>query len=212
MTACSPARTTRARVLRACPGLAAITLAAALLGCDRGASSTAAGAGADQAPPEEPTRPAPTLTFPAEIRAPYPEVSAFLDEFLNTCLGGEQEDYAAYRRLVSRAFTPESRERFEAIYHAIESVTVESIEPIEYPLIPPPAYRVVSTVELKPERQVKLRETHRKIAILVFKEGSDWRMAPAPAQLQPQEEEPAASASAPTTSGPAYPWDEEGDY
>lgn len=189
--------------------LAGLLLPGLLLGCDGSASSTSPGRADAKAPSTEAEQRLPTLTFPVELRTPYPQVSAFLDEFLNTCLAG---DYVGYRRLVSRAFKPESRERFEAIYQATESVTVEAIEPIEIPRLPSPAYRVVSTVELDPQQQAKLRETQRKVAILVFKEGDDWRMAPAPAELQPRSQPSPATMSAPTASAPSYPWDEEGDY
>lgn len=190
-------------------GLAGILLPGLLLGCDGGTSGTSPGGAEASAVSAEADHPLPTLTFPVELRTPHPQVSAFLDEFLNTCLAG---DYVGYRRLVSRAFKPESRERFEAIYQATESVTVETIEPIEVPRLPSPAYRVVSTVQLDPQQQAKLRETERKVAILVFKEGEDWRMAPAPAELQPRSQPPPTTTSAPTASAPAYPWDEEGDY
>ena len=69
----------------------------------------------------------------------------------------------------------------------------------------------MSSVEINPQQQAKLRETHRRVAILVFKEGEDWRMAPAPTDLQPLDQ-PLATTSAPTTSAPGYPWDEDGDY
>lgn len=189
-------------------GIVAVLLAGLLVGCD-GEGKSASKSGARSSPPAKPEQRLPTLTFPHEVRAAYPEVSAFLDEFLNTCLVG---DYAGYRRLVSRAYTPESRERFDAIYQAIEAVTIESIEPIEILRVPPPVYRVTSTVELNSQERAQLRETHRKIAILVFREGDNWRMAPAPAEYQPGEEPPPATSSAPTTSAPSYPWDEEGDY
>ncbi len=169
-------------------------------------------------PPPSATQPAaqahlPSLDFPEALRTAHPEVAAFLDEFLATCLVG---DYLGYRRLVSRMYEPESRERFEAIFHAIESVRVESIDQIDYPRVPPPVYRVVSVVELSKERQVKLRRTHREVAILVFRERGQWRMAPAPASLQPREKPTAsapATASTPaTTTAPSYPWDQDGDY
>ena len=70
----------------------------------------------------QPERNLPALTFDREIRAAFPEVVGFLDEFLNTCLVG---DYAGYRRLVSRAYAPESQERFEAMYRATRAVTVD---------------------------------------------------------------------------------------
>ena len=190
--------------------IAGTLVAGPLFGCDGGSSSGAKGDEKAAAPPAEPQRRLPTLAFPTEIRAPYPEVSAFLDEFLNTCLVG---DYAGYRRMVGRAHTPESRERFEAIYQVTEGVVVESIEKIENERLPGGIYRVVSTIDLDPKLKVKLRETQRKVAILVFKEGENWRMGPAPPELQPRDEPPpVTTTSAPTTSAPAYPWDEDGDY
>jgi hypothetical protein len=184
-------------------------MAGPLLGCDRETDSNPKSNDEASEPPAEAGQRLPAYYIASGLRAAYPEVVAFIEEFLNTCLVG---DYAGYRRLVSRAHTPESRERFEAIYQATEAVTVESIKPIDIPRIPPPVYLAVSAVELNPQQQMKLRETHRKVAILVFKEDAEWRMAPAPADLQPKDEPPAAPTSAPTTSAPAYPWDKDGDY
>lgn len=189
--------------------IAGLVLGGLILGCERDTAPAGEAESEQLEPTAKPDQHLPTLTFASELREPYPEVAAFLDEFLNTCLVG---DYAGYRRLVSRAHTPESRERFEAIYQATEAVTIESIQPIDLPRMPPPVYRVVSTVEFNPHQQVQLRETQRKVAILVFMEGGDWRMAPAPAKLQPRDQPPPATASAPTSSVPSYPWDEEGDY
>ena len=198
---------------RACATLLVATAAALIagspLGCDGGKDSTTKDTEKSPSSPTEAQPRLPTLEFPAEIRAPHPEVSAFLDEFLNTCLVG---DYAGYRRLVSRAYAPESRERFETIYQATDAVTVESIERIASSRTPGDVYRVVITVEFNPQHQINLRETQLKVAILVFKEGENWRMAPAPAELQPHDEPPPAMTSAPTTSAPTYPWDEDGDY
>jgi hypothetical protein len=180
-----------------------------LLGCDRGESSPPA----DIPETPEPTAKAPppltALTFPAELRASYPKVSTFLDEILGAWLAG---DYEGYRRLVSRAYAPEPRDRFEAIRDVTEAVTVESIEPVETTQLPNPAYRVVLSAELSAEHQARRGEKRRKLAIVVFKESGQWRMATAPAAHQPQNEPPPATSSAPTTSAPAYPWDEEGDY
>ncbi len=190
-------------------GVLAVLLAGMLLGCDGGSGSTPSGSEKTTEPPAQPAQQLPVYDIANGLRAEHPEVAAFLDEFLNTCLVG---DYAGYRRLVSRAYAPESRERFDAIYQATEAVTIESIELIDVPRIPPPVYLIISAVELDPQQQIKLRETHREIAILVFKEGEAWRMAPAPPELQPKDEPPATTTSAPTTSAPAYPWDEDGDY
>lgn len=185
--------------------LRALIVVLALTGCD----SRPAGEQSKAEESVEPPKPLPRVAYSRELRGQYPEISAFLDEFLSTCLVG---DYAGYRRLVSRAFAPETRERFDAIYQAVEAVSVESIEQVDVSRLPPPVYLVVSNVELSAERRVKSRETHRTAAILVFKELDRWRMAPAPAALQPTEDEPEPTASAPTTTAPSYPWDEEGDY
>ncbi|MFQ5806463.1 MAG: hypothetical protein ACE5I3_08435 [Phycisphaerae bacterium] len=190
-------------------GAVAALVGGLLLGCDGEASSTAKSGGKAPEPSARPQQRLPTYDFAEGLRAAYPDAGAFVEEFLNTCLVG---DYAGYRRLVSRAYTPESRERFEAIYQATEAVTVESIELIDIPRIPPPVYRVVSSVELNPQQQIRRSETRRKVAIVVFKEGEDWRMAPAPAELQPRDEPPPTAAATLTTTAPAYPWDEDGDY
>jgi hypothetical protein len=194
---------------RACRGMLAALSICSLLGCDGGTDSAPTDNEKRTEPPARSAQRLPAYHIASGLRTEYPEAVAFLDEFLNTCLVG---DYAGYRRLVSRAYTPETQERFEAIYRATEAVTVESIESIDVPRLPPPVYLVISAVELDPQQQIKLRETHRKIAILAFKEGEAWRMAPAPAGLQPKDEPPPATTSAPTTTAPAFPWDEDGDY
>ena len=194
---------TRRRRARACGGIGGALLVGLLLGCD-GRGNPASKVAESTSQPR-----APLLKFAADLRAPFPDVSAFLDRFLHTCQAG---DYAGYRRLVSRASIPETRERFEAMYHAVETVTVESIESVETSAIPPPVYRVVTSVEFTPQPQSRPRQRQRKVAILVFKEENNWVMAPAPRELQPQDELPPTTTSAPTASAPAYPWDEEGDY
>ena len=208
-------------------GIGALTvlLAGLLLGCDSrpgsGASSEPTAAegvngSAGVAPSQStagggPARPRrlPVYDISDGLRQAYPDVVVFLNEFLNTCLVG---DYAGYRRLVSRAATPESRERFEAIYQATVAVTVESIEPVELPQVSPPAYRVVSRVEFNELHQERFGEVERQVAILVFREGEQWRMAPAPRELQPQKQPPPSTS--PAAPGPAltYPWDQRGDY
>jgi hypothetical protein len=191
-----------------CGGLAALA-AGALPACDRGDTPIPSEPEQKETVPAPPMEQRPTYKFMPGLREEHPEVCGFVREFLETCLAGNYEDY---RKLVSRAANPESKERFQAIYYAIKSVTVETIEAVELPGLPAAAYRVVSTVDFHPDRKVSLRAgANRDIAILVFKEEGRWRMVPAPAELQPEEEHP-ATTSAPTTSAPHYPWDEDGDY
>jgi hypothetical protein len=156
-------------------------------------------------PPSTP----PQYSFAPGVRDAHPEVAAFVRTFLETCLAG---DYTGYRKLVSRLGKPESKDRFQAVYYAIRSVTVESIEPIEVREAPQPAYRVVSAIDFNPDRKVALRGGNRSIAMIVFQEDGEWRMLPAPSDLQPQGH-PAATASAPAElPAPDMPWDQDGDY
>lgn len=159
------------------------------------------------APPATP----PQYTFAAGVRDAQPEVAAFVRTFLETCLAG---DYTGYRKLVSRAREPESKERFQTVYYAIRTVIVESIEPIELRDVPRPTYLVISALDFDPDRKVALRGGKSRIAMLVFREEGDWRMVPAPSELQPQETAATATSSAPADTQPAaaYPWDEDGDY
>lgn len=195
---------------------ASLALAAGLLaagafvlpGCDRGrdARAEAAAPGAAETPP----RPLPRYAFAPGLREQYPDVAAFVVQFLETCLAN---DYAGYRTMVSRRFEPESPQRFAAIYNAIRAVEVHAIEPIELGALPAPTYRIVSAIELDPKQPVAVRGPNRKIAILVFKEEGRWVMVPAPPRLQPAPETPtSAPASGPAeTTQPDYPWDEYGD-
>lgn len=158
--------------------------------------------------------PRPRYDLPIELRTAYPDAADFVDRFLTTCLAG---DYTEYRRLVSRTRVPESRERFEAIYRGLESVRVESIEPIDadqMPELPAPAYMVVSRLKIREESRLGQRRMRDRIAIVAFVEGDDWRMIPAPASMQPENE--TETAAAPPTPAeaqfeePYFPWDEPG--
>jgi len=175
-----------------------------LCGCDRRPTGPAAAAGASE-PPIEPPAYLPEYRVAEGLREQHPEVTAFVDEFLQTCLAG---DYLGYRRLVSRYVTPESRDRFRKIYHALRSVSVDSIERLDG-VLPDgsPAYLVISSADFDPESKVRLRHQNRRLAILVMPEDGQWRMRPAPPELQPQEAAAPAASSGPTTSAPSYPWD-----
>jgi hypothetical protein len=178
----------------------------ALPGCERSKNSATPEQRSDETVP--PPAAPPDYKFAAGLREQYPEASAFVREFLETCLAG---NYTDYRKLVSRKRNPESKERFQTIYYAIKTVTVTSIAPVTVRDLPPPVYRVVSEIEFLPEHNVKLRDRQRNIAILVFQEDGQWRMAPAPGKLQPPEEGAASEPASQETPPPEYPWDQEGD-
>ncbi len=185
-------------------GFGLIAAVALLCGCERAAPV----GGAETAVLDPPIRPPavlPEYRFADGLREKYPEVCAFLREFLETCLAG---DYTGYRRLVSRFEKPESRERFETIYHALRLVVVEHIEPLGASETgsQPVAYRVVSAAEFDPQSNVSLRHRDRSLALLVVAEDGGWRMRVAPAELQPRSEPAATTASAPASTI-EYPWD-----
>jgi hypothetical protein len=191
--------------------LTLILLAGGLGGCDRGKSTpkkkkSDAKANADQV---DPTAPKPEYAFAAGLAEQYPDVVTFLRRFMETSLAG---DYAGYRRLVSRAADPESRVRFERVLNSLRSLSIESIEEIETAQLPTPTYLVIGQPEFRPGQKIALRRgENSKIAILVFPEEGELRMSFAPSRLQPEVEE-TQPATAPATSAPSYPWDQEGNY
>ncbi|MGE0479176.1 MAG: hypothetical protein AB7Q17_01770 [Phycisphaerae bacterium] len=152
----------------------------------------------------------PAYSFAPGVRESQREIAGFVQQFLEVCLAG---DYTGYRRLASRSREPETKERFQAIYHAMRNVVVEQIEEVELREIPGPAYRVVASIELDPQAKVALRGSQRQIALLIIHEGGDWRMLPAPASLQPPKAgEPQPPEEPEDPPAPDYPWDEDGDY
>lgn len=188
---------------------AALASGCTLCGCERrGADAPPAQSSAEsEARVIDPPPTLPTYEFAPDVEARYPDVAAFVKEFLTTCLAGR---YSEYRLLVSRRRNPESENRFRAIYHAIRSVVVESIEAVEHEELPSPCYLVVSRVELDPARRDALRVGSREIAILVFQEDGVWRMLPAPADLQPgrPESQPSSNAAEPPPATmPVFRWD-----
>jgi hypothetical protein len=184
-------------------------LVGALPGCERGdtpAKRPAPAAGSDQV---EPMAAKPEYTVAAGLEEKYPQVVDFLRRFMETSLAG---DYAGYRRMVSRAADPESRTRFEKILNSLRTLTIESIEETDLAQLPQPTYKVLSRVEFLPDHKVALRRgDNSRVAILVFEEEGELRMAPAPSEVQPAADEP-GTASGPATSAPSYPWDAGGDY
>lgn len=191
----------------------AIAALAALAGCNRPPTSGAGVGASTSDPPIPPPAVLPQCSFADDCgHRQYPEVAAFVTQFLQVCLAG---DYEEYRRLVSRYENPESRDRFQAIYHGLRAIVVKRIEPApKLPRVPDGAFVVVSEVDFDPNAKVALRRASRTVAILAFPEDGQWRMKPAPTELQPREPEP---ASQPTTdsapaSGPSFPWESDGDH
>jgi hypothetical protein len=188
-------------------GAAALLLLATTSGCGQENPPAPAKRAAPTYPRVDPPRSKPEYDFAAGLRERYPDVAEFVVQFLETCLAG---DYGGYRNLVSRTRAPESQQRFERVYHGLESLSIESIEPVELGSVSPPAALVTIRVRLRPEQKATLRRERERFAIIVLKEDDEWRMMPAPSRFQPEEDEPAAT-SAPAEPTPDYPWDQEGD-
>ncbi|MEW6249432.1 MAG: hypothetical protein AB1716_02215 [Planctomycetota bacterium] len=235
-----PAPTFRARgAFRAAVlvcGLAGLTALGAAAGCERKPKPAApttttntpgrAAADANDPPPK------PEYRFAEGLAESHPEVVAFLRQFLETALVG---DYAGYRRMVSRARDPESRDRFHLILTSLRRLTIEQISELDFEQTraldaQPPVYKVISRADFDPNEQVALRRgRENRVAILVLREEGEWRMAPAPAELQPKPADAALvqadgdggpplppggddATTQPAATGPNYPWDQGGDY
>ncbi len=192
---------------------AALTLCTLFACDDSGASSTSNASEAQERILISNKGPRPEYTIPIELRTAEPEAAAFVDRFLSVCLGG---DYTGYRRLVSRTHKAESKERFEAMYLGVKSLTVEIIEPIhpgKRSRLPAETFRVVSKLEVRPDSRLEQRGIMPRIALLIFREQGEWRMIPAPERWQPQEEAPQAVEDAydDEPAEPDFPWDEDID-
>lgn len=202
---CSRRYVTHARLAAV---VSAIVIFAAGIGCGRNPAPD----GAKPPPgPTDPVRPPPELpehSFAEGLVSQHPDVVDFLREFVQVCLNG---DYLGYRRLVSRYDTPVSRERFEAIYHSIRAVHVESIEPLNARTNEgEPVYLVVSEIEIDPESRIAIRHREPRMAIYVFREDDSWRMRPAPTEAALEQESADDGPQTPSTA-PSYPWDVDGD-
>lgn len=187
-------------------GLALSPLAA----CDRDPASSGASSSHAQERRQEMVAPPaskPRYEFAPGLAEKHADIVGFVRQFLETCLAG---DYVGYREMVSRRRSPETRERFSRTFHAIERLRIESIETTQIPDLPPPVYIVTSAVEFRPDSKPAFRESRRAIAILVFRELDEWRMAPAPSELQPTDRDEEEDAESQPVL-PDYPWDEQGD-
>lgn len=140
----------------------------------------------------------------------HPELSGFIQQGLKAVYQG---DYAAYRQIVARNQRPESETRFKLVCESLESVRVDKVSQIELPEVPPPAYRVVAHFEFAPDSQAALRLKNRSIALLVIREGGDWRLLLAPSRLQPGRDAPDQQSTQPESDPNQqaeaidYPWE-----
>lgn len=188
----------RARTL-----LCAAALVVALSGCDTSSQGRADATRGEEAPPNR-VRLA-QYRFAPGLAEANPEVAAFLRGFLETCLA---RDYEGYRRMLSTSATPDSRERFEALFDALEAITIDAIEPrADAAVEGGQAFVVRWTVDIDPTTPLGQRRARRHVAALVHRELGIWRIRPAPGERRTPSG--TAPASAPAASAPVYPWEDE---
>jgi hypothetical protein len=140
--------------------------------------------------------PAPEFVFPTAVACEQEAVNEFIRRFVGVCLRG---DYARYRLTVSRQVEPAGRDTFEAAWHAVQRVEIRSIRRVDDMVkrYPPPVYLVEAEVDMREPAN----PPRRTVAILVFAEGQDWVMAPAPRAVR-QAEATTTQAAQPEAQGP----------
>ncbi len=188
-------------------GALGAAVVATLAGCERSEPGHTAAPPPGQRVAVPAQRPA--YSFAAGLAEREPEIAGFLRHLLETCLVG---DYEGYRMLVARSVEPDSRARFEKTLGALKSVVIENIEAVHSDRLPEPCYRVLARAEFHPEAQARRARGRavRNFALLVVREEGQWRAALAPAELQPEDEVPESATGEEPSSGPSYPWDQEG--
>ena len=131
----------------------------------------------------------PRFLFAKAVQCDRPEVNEFITRFSKVCLRGE---YLNYRLLVSRQVEPFSRDSFQRAWEAVERVRINRIvQAHDLTSYPPPVYLVAATIAMREPADPPSREA----TILVFKEGQQWVMAPAPRSTREAE-----TASQPTNA------------
>ncbi len=179
-----------------------IVCLACVVGCRNRAAET----------PAEPNQPTaatatsevPILNFPAEVRSDNPEINAFVERMVDAF---RNEDYQAYRQMVTRHVEPIGRGNFSKAWLVVERITITTTREItitdqmrqasDHPLVKlvaeGPVYLIEGVVEIKPEAE---RDTQYP-AMFVFREADRWVMAPAPRSLAA-----AVSTTQPATASP----------
>lgn len=137
---------------------------------------------------EDPDAPRPQIVFPADVRLEDPTLNAFIERVLQICYAG---DYDGFRQLFGTAYQPTTESDFRRVWHGVKRIEVMRI------YMGPgkePRYFVLAKVHLR-EPDNKGRE-ERDIRVMVFKEGSDWRVGPPPQEaierLRALESQPAS--------------------
>ncbi len=194
---------------------AAVLMAVIIIGCERASETT-----------PETTRETPLTQrdaddraaadavryeFPAAIeRQLPPAVAALVHRALEALVLG---DYDAYRELISRNRAPASSERFDIVRAGIRFIAVESAEAVDLPQLGE-GYNIIGRFDFDPETEAAKRIRDRRIAVLVFEEGDEWRIMVAPPGLQPREPATDPNDASPATQAAEieYPWDRRGDY
>ena len=110
----------------------------------------------------------PEIEFPAASRSANPEVNAFVERFLDACVGGR---YRSYCKMVSSRLDPKPIGEFEQAYKMVRKVRITGLEPVGEPDEgPAQRYVLTATVQLVP----RARRPNKEIRIAIFREQGKW--------------------------------------
>jgi hypothetical protein len=124
----------------------------------------------------DPEARAPEVVFPDRLRPEDRELNGFIDKAIQVCARG---DYDEFRELFSVSYAPPGRSEFTNIWHAISRLEVQHV--ITGPADSDQYYLLIGVERRVPDRQDR---THREVAVMVFREGGEWRIGAPPKEVR----------------------------
>lgn len=125
---------------------------------------------------DESAIPSPTIEFPQRWRAAEVPVNTFIDSALKVAATG---DYDGFRQLFSLSYTPPTRQEFQRVWEAVESIVVTGL----YGDRPKPEKYYLHAVVNR--RQADRKGRHKQdVVLMVYKEADQWRLGPASKEVR----------------------------
>jgi hypothetical protein len=143
---------------------------------------------------KDPNAEAPNVIFPEQFKTEDVALNEFIRKALESCKTG---DYDKFRQLFGVASDPPAGAQFDRVWKGVKEIRVAGM--YQGPQRPPEYYVHVVVQLRQPDRHER---TERQAVIVVFQEGGEWRLAPAPSEIQGQilyaDTQPASGPSAAT--------------
>lgn len=160
-------------------GMVVALLAVTAVGCRRQSSA----GGDDPMHPnklkdDHPDLPTPEVIFPDQLKTDNVGANEFIRKALESCHTG---DYDAFRQLFGVTAEPPEQEQFGHVWKGVQSIRVAGTYKDDRP-DQPPEYYVHVVVQLRQPDRYDRKE--RQAVIWLFREGDEWRLAPAPSEIQ----------------------------